>query len=324
MSLSKQIAETKAKASTLLAMDPSRLDAASRANLAAQLLDLRVSVAESFTGEKRVQEVTDLLAKIDEAKKIAEDTDSGDVGGFRSGVIGDTPVGPAGLDGFNAANKYISTLTGEARDNAIKAFNEAAAAIAANLSAGKPALPSAVESKELDAKAKELLEAARDELLVHEERGEAAEDLVDALVERVRAAKSETAEVSSKVTEAEAKISALEKQVNEAKVANEALVKTISEMTAKPTGEKVNESVTTSGAPTGTPVTESKKTLAERIASATGKTTESVLPAPGGKAASDKDASEAAPIVESTGPCRAALAAAAAIKALAKSGDIRI
>lgn len=313
MSLSKSIAEARQKALALIALDPTKLDEAGRKKLADDLLDLRVAVAEAFQGEKRVAEVLALLEDIEKAKKVAEDTTSGGVGGFRADVIGDKPIGPAPIEGMATIAKAIHAIGGEeAKAAAIKAFNEAADVIAANvgsldkLKSAFEVKESAISKEDLDLLQSALTES-RDGLLELDGIRDVSEAMIAELVGRVKIAEAKVAEKDAALVEA--------------KALNDKLTGTIAEMTAKPAVTPEVKPVVESVVP---PVEAPKPlTLAERIAARTKQTNESALPGNAGVVASDKDAGEvapAAPIVESTKPSSRAALFLKARAAMAQNG----
>jgi hypothetical protein len=280
MSLSKQIAEARAKAESLLAITPSKLGESARKSLIDQLLDLKVSIAEQFQGEKRVPEVVAILESIEAAKAVAEDTTSGTVGGFRADVIGDKPIGPAPIAGMKTIADALHAIGGEeAKAAAIKAFNEAADMIASNLgSLDKIKTALTAKNEEAERISKEVLEGARNDLLEAAEQLDASEEIIEEMVTRLKA-------VTAQIEEHAKSKADLEKALAESKALADKLTGTIAEMTAAP---KAPEKPITESTQTEKPLT-----LAERIAALSKQTNESTLPGKSGGVASDTDAGEA-------------------------------
>jgi hypothetical protein len=255
-----------------------------------------------------------LIEEIEAAKKVAEDTMSGTVGGFRSDVIGDKPIGPAPIAGMKTIADALHAIGGEeAKAAAIKAFNEAADVIAANVGALdkiKSAFAAKNEAADKDmADIRAALAEARDALLDLDEAKEVSEAMVEELIARVRLAEANTA--------------AKEAALVEAKATADKLTETVAELLVSTKVEEVKAQVEETKVET--PIVESTKplTLAERIAARTKHTNESTLPGTAGVVASEKDAGEvapAAPIVEGKKTTSRAAAFVSARKVLVERG----
>jgi hypothetical protein len=322
MSVSAQLAEMKQKALTFLALDARKLDEAGRAKLAADLLDLRVEVAEKFQGEKRVAEALKLLAALDEAKRIVET--SSDVAGAVDAPAApegqvQTGVPGAGLDGVAPMLGIASPALPQGMEagKAWEAFKSAAALVAANL--GKiPQIQAAIEgaikdeAPKVDESAKALLVEARDEIIKLTEANEAASAIITEMRSRSISLKelSEASKVAeTKAVEALAELTRVDtagemkKAVEEACAKHPALAafKDMLESAespaavavkvadllkrlaeAAPKAPKVEEAAPQAPAPVV------KKSVAERIRKPS--VDESSLPATGSKVESKKDA----------------------------------
>ncbi len=290
MSLSKRISEVRSEIEPLLAVDVKKLTAEAVRSHAGKILDLRVKIAEEFTGEKRVSEVTEILTALDAARTACEDIDNA---GAVSAPVGD--VVKTGVPGgaFDVLANALNGIAGEAKAKTHESMKSLADLIAANM--GKlPHIQTAVESvckgtavsaEDVDG-LKKLLGEARDEIIKRTKREEAALALV--------------AETSARMKDLHGKMA-----VAEAEKAN--ATKIIAELTAaggkkeEKTEEKKTEESKEVKAADDKKVDESKveapaKPLHERIADKmkadSGKDT-AALPAVGQKVESAKDAATA-------------------------------
>jgi hypothetical protein len=272
MSLSKRIAEARASVTTILAVDPKRLTVEARQGLAADLLDARARIAESFKGDERVPEVTAIMADLEKAKATCETTTSGAVSGIQAADVGDTVQ--SGVPGtWDALDKLSAGAAGPDKEALNKQFRSVAEMIAANI--GKlPQIVAAVESVAKgtfveSAKHTELvalLKDAQDEITRMTEREEAASAIIDETTDRVVA---------------------LQAKVEEAKVREDTAASVIADLTGaagKQTSEKVTESATTDS-----PVQTLAKQIAEGREAAK---VDPTLPKPGEVKESSKDAGE--------------------------------
>lgn len=197
MSLSKRIAEARAEASRLLAVDPKRLTAEGRAKLAGDLLDARAKIAKDFVGEDRIKDVEKLMAALDEARALAETT-SDTTGGFTAGAAPEGQVATGVPGTWDALDKALGGM-GAARAKVEGTVKSLADLIAANLgnlpklqaleAALKGEQPAVTEAKHEELKA--LLREGRDEIITLAEREEAASAIIDELTTQVSALQAE-------------------------------------------------------------------------------------------------------------------------------------
>lgn len=237
MSLSARIAETQTAASRLLATDPAKLPLTERKKLVAELLDLRVKVAEEFTGEKRVSEVAAVLEALDKAKKTCEGL-SDNVGGFTASPVGDAaPVqggDQTGVPGgaWDTISKSIESLGAGERAKALEGVNTAAKIIASHI--GKlphviSALEAAVADKKEEVKESELpeeiqtlLTESSNEIISLSEREEAASAIVLEMRNRIKALQVQLKEAEAKVVDESTARANAEKAVAELTSVNHA------------------------------------------------------------------------------------------------------
>lgn len=279
MSLSKRISEVRSQVSNLLAVDPRKLTVESRAQYGADLIDTRVKIAEEFTGEKRVSEITKILEAIDKAKQQFEDLG---VSGWRDDPAALAPTsGPAsGAPGGNAdaavtgkvdqdvgaAFCALSQITGvpctppDAKADKMLGWKETQDAIAmvANWygqggGAQMPQVKSALEAilggkmptiESIETQ-QSLLREARDELISMTEREKAA----SAIIEEMRTHHKDLQGKMSEATAATAKASEIIADLTSVDHAGQ--------------GKPTNESVVPTPAPVAKPAV---KSLAERLA----------------------------------------------------------
>lgn len=337
MNLAERLAVIRDQVSRLTAIDHKRLTSEQKKKLGEDLLNLRITTAEEFSGEKRMA-VEMWLKALDNQMKMLEDSDT--VGGYQDSALGaaqgqtdampQIPGNPLG-----ALGKGLMGLGGGERDKAIATTQEVANLIAGNL--GKlPEIKTAIENlfkpaekkveetppvagepkvegtpvaaldnlANLSEEAKGLLIAAREELLSMTEREEAASAIIDEMTTQLAQAK---AQVESLLSE-----SATLKAAADAAANNAAEV--IADLTSAKNAAKVSEAKEAAKA---APVAPAKpKSLAERLSKPALKSEgDEALPPKGKVVESTKDAGtvETKVLTESTSK-GASLAASALAK----------
>jgi hypothetical protein len=319
MNVAERIAQVREQASRLLAADPKRLTVEQRKGLAAELLNLRVQVAEEFAGEKRMVAEA-VLKSLDEARAAVESTMSDTTGGFGGGAAPEGQTDGTGIPGgtFDILNRAVATA-GAARESAVKGIQAMADLIAKNL--GKlPEIQVAAEGVVAEKKTetpaaapeakpaadtmsesvRNALTEARDELIKLTERDEAASAIIHELTERLAKA---TADVERLVSETAT-----------LKAEAEKTAEVIANLTSAKNAAKVAESKVAAPAATAADPAP-RKPLHERLVKPQPRTEGSeALPPKGKVVESAKDAGQGSPkpnITESSGSKGAGVAAAA-------------
>lgn len=272
MTLSQMLAEHTVAVQTLLAVDATKLGEDAKAAHVAQLLDMRVTIAEAFTGERRVKEVDAILASLDAARsaasgKVQEDTMSGSVGGFRSSADNAQGNPPGGMvDRMNTAMAGVKDTP--EKQEAWALFARMADLIAANVGV-LPRLSAAVAEVEKGDDRR-----ATDEALLRE----AAEEL-ETLTVRESAAAALIAEMGN--------------TIKALKLKNDKLTSTVAAMSAKKAEAEPKETKTESKEATDAPT--KRPTLAERL-----RAMETAIPKK--PSSSRDDATQPDPVQESEDP----------------------
>ena len=336
MNVAERINQVREQASRLLAADPKRLTVEQRKGLAAELLNLRVQVAEEFSGEKRM--VADpVLKALDEGLKAVESTMSDGVGGFASSAFpGNAPGGAApegqtdgtGIPGgtFDILNRAVKSA-GAARESAVKGIQAMVDLIAKNL--GKlPEIQVAAEGvvaekKECDDK-KDKKDDKKDDKGKKDESVEIPESVLNAiteardelikLTERDEAASAIIRELTERLAKASADVERLVSENATFKAEAEKTAKVIADLTSAKNAAKVAESKVAAHVATAADPAP-RKPLHERLAKPQPRTEGAEALPPAGKVIeSAKDAGHGSPkpaIVESSGSKGAGVAAAA-------------
>ncbi len=320
MNVAERIAKVKEDAARLLAADPKQLTVEQRKALAADLLNLKIAVAEEFTGA-RAEVAAPVLTAIAEKLTAVESTLSAGVGGFASSALPGSASGGAAPEGqtdgtgvpgntWDMLNRAVAA-SGPGRAKAVESLKGLADMIAANL--GKlPEIKVAAESALAEKKSPDALpepvvaalSEARDELIKLTERDEAASAIIAEMTARLAKASTELAAANSKVE-------SLVSENAELKAAAEKSAETIATLSSAKNAGKVAESAVSAGpAP--------RKPLHERLAKPQPKSEDDgALPKPGAVIESSKDAGTASPktaLSESASHVGAGLAARALAK----------
>ncbi len=279
MNLFERISAVTTEVQRLLATDSKRLTTEGARKFYGELIESRVKIAEEFTGEKRVAQITGLLASLDKAIKETEG-----VAGFTASTVGAAaPEGQVatGVPGtWDALDKALASA-GEGKAKALEHVSSVATLIAANL--GKlPQIVPAIESAIKGDAATPSKEQTETQALLAD-----AKEELDKMVEQVDAATAIATELQTRLAALETKRA--EESANAAKI--------IADLTSKIAAQGGEKKPETNEAkkPEGTP--EKQKTLAERIAdqAKSQNANESALPPNGTTTESKKDAGEVDP-----------------------------
>lgn len=332
MTVSERLAQVREQASRLLALDAKRLTVEQRKSLAADLLNLKISVAEEFSGEKREVAIS-LLKSLSEALVAVESTGSDGVGGFASSSFPGSASGGAAPEGqtdgvgipgntWDLLNKAVGSA-GAARESAVKGVQAMADLIAKNL--GKlPEIQAASEAVVTEKKADEVVKPADATTMsegVRKALGDARDELIK-LTEREEAASAIISEMTDRLAKAMAEVESLVSENAKLKADAESTAEVIADLTSAKNAVKVVESAPPAAKPVVVEDTK-RRPLHERLVKPQPRSEGSeALPAKGVVIESTRDAGQGAvktALNESTGS-RGAAAAAAAIGKLFPNG----